>query len=47
MRLLEHAIKNPESLFTGEHCKLKYTPTVEGSSMGKFLTIKKRCLGCR
>ena len=47
MRLLEHVLPNPESLFQGEHCKNKYVPKAMGSSLGGFLIIKQKCLGCR
>ena len=40
MRLLQFVLKNPESLFKGEHCRVKYIPKAEASSLGKFLVIK-------
>jgi len=48
MRIFSAILPNPEGLFTGEHTRQVYVPKVsQNSMMGKFVSVKLQCLGCR
>ena len=39
-RIFEHIVPNVDSLFVGDHTKVRYIPKIQDSSMGKFFSAK-------
>ncbi|EGR29193.1 hypothetical protein IMG5_161090 [Ichthyophthirius multifiliis] len=48
IRIFEHIMKNPDTLFQGEHTKIRYQPKLNaGLGLGKFVVKKETCLYCK
>jgi DNA polymerase delta subunit 1 len=48
LRMFEHVIPNPESIFVGEHTMVRYIPKVNiNSALGKFVQKKTVCMNCK
>jgi len=46
-RIFKSILKNPETLFVGEHTRVVSKPTPTSGGIMKFTQSKKQCLGCR
>lgn len=48
-RIFEHILPNVDSLFVGEHTKVRYIPKIQKSNtmLAKFIKVQTCCLVCR
>lgn len=48
-RLLKdtHIVPNFDTLFVGDHTLNRYIPKIKNTSLGRFIVVKTRCMGCQ